>query len=296
MNRYTQILSFAKITEEEGDRLWKFMGAINNNQREIIINKQKELLRTCPKNRDLSTSENGTVYLLISINFFSEKRFSNSDYFILTNEAKAELNDFRNAGLINVKHKTQKTRFSIDIINTKGNASKTKTSKPFSIYNNNNTQTVKTPKEIVKTNLFQIYGYYAQGYTWENIAEALRINYNTTITVKTLRKHYARFAVNFPPPKKPTKSNIKANRNTHNAALQTLIDNLLTENLDRIYNLRKNGQSWRNISNILSNEFEIKISHNKVFIFFKIHAHKYPKLPLRASQIGRPKKKSQVTS
>ena len=102
-SRYTKILTFIGIDTNEADKLFKFLGNINDYQRELVFIKQKQLLKECEKTQDLSLSENGIAFQLVNLRFFAQRRYSNDYYQSLSRDSQNELDNFKKAGMMIIK-------------------------------------------------------------------------------------------------------------------------------------------------------------------------------------------------
>jgi hypothetical protein len=249
---------------------------------EIVFDEQKQLLKTCEKSANLSASENGIAFLLISMRFFAKRRFRNESYSLLCSDKKERLSVFARAGKIEAKERKKAV---------KSNSKKTIESAPIMVKARKRVLDNENER-FVRSNIFQLYNLCeVEGFTWEEISGWATRKLGKKIDRRTLRKYYLRHAPAHGLPIRIKLSKSEKMRTTRNASTMQVINAILEVNLDRMYHLyTAENKSWREITKILVTENEINIPHSTVYNYFRKNAYRYPPLPIR-SKPGRPKKK-----
>jgi hypothetical protein len=240
IKRYMSILKFADIELGEARKLWQYLGDLSDLQIAMVINKQKRLIKNGKCASQLSASENGIAYLLRSLKAFHDRTNSSDEYINLTREEKLEFVEFDSAKLelkkAPIKKRVRKKRAA-------------------------------SGENIVSSNIFRIYSMYANGYTWEAIAEHLNDIYKAGISREVLIKYFRRLAAeNLPPlkPKRNSKSAVAA-KSAVNSFAKALKQSFLDKNLAYIQKRKGAGIAYRKIADELTKKHNVEISYMDVY-------------------------------
>jgi hypothetical protein len=248
IQRYEKLLEFAELDEQGEARLWKFIAASSVEQRAMMVAKQKQLLREERVSKELSRSENGIAFLLLSAKFFGVRPASNDEYMALDEADKVELEEFDHIGLGTIE--AERPRMSASILK-RSPASKPKLAK------------------VMKDNYHAILTLYTNGSSWKSITQMINQKFNINVTTMGLYKAFKREGNELPSPRK--RKSARLNKRGSSRYSKELVNAYLERSKEAIVEKRANGLSLRKLADELSISAGVSISHQTLYLYCLKH-------------------------